>query len=89
MLMEPLAARCEKKMEKKDQFEQYVVPLRRELSKSSQRISQKDNELLLDDPEVSFTSKRISQIYRPYSHDDVAPNSPQEISAPIVRTDDV
>ena len=90
MLMEPLAIRLEKKLEGDAQDEVDAVPLRRETNRASQRASQKDTDSLLDeDPDVSFTSERISRVYKSFKREDSVPRGPQRTSAPIAATDDV
>ena len=90
MLLEPLVLRCEKKLERDSLDEVDAVPLRRETRKPSQRTSQKDSDSLLDeDPDVSFTSERISRVYRSIKRENSVPRSPERTSAPIAKTDDV
>ena len=90
-LMEPLVFRCERKLEKRDSLDAIdAVPLRRETRKPSQRTSQKDSDSLLDDdPDVSFTSERISRVYRSFKRENSEPRTPERTSAPIARADDV
>lgn len=88
MLIEPLVIRCEKQTDAAEEDDIDAVPMRRETSKNTP--SQKDTDSLLEeDNDVSFTSERISQIYKPYTRQDSMPRSPQRTSAPLAMSDDV
>ena len=88
ILIEPLVIRCEKKMESEED-EVDAVPLRRQSSKTMPKPSQKDTDSLLDEDDIQFTSRRISQIYKPYRDDNSQRGSQKRTSAPLATEDDV
>ena len=90
ILAEPLVIRCEKKLypPSDDIDDVDAVPLRRQSSKSTPKPTPNDTDSLLeDDPDISFTSHRISQIYKPYRRENSQPESPRRTSAPLATGD--
>lgn len=90
MAMEPLFERLCGLNKPEPDVEQEVIdqmPLRIR-NKSSPPLADDTGSLLEEEVDVSFTSDRISRIYRPYQQDTPS-KSPDRSSAPVVHPSDV
>lgn len=92
MALEPLIERLFGLKKPEPDFEQEIIdqmPLRRSIrNKSSPPLADDSGSLLEEDVDVSFTSERISRIYRPYQPDTPS-RSPSRTSAPVVHPNEV
>lgn len=91
VLLEPCIKRCCMRPESEEEYLDMLgnVPLRH-APKPILPLKDEDNDgsLLEEDVDISFTSHRISKIYRPYKPES-PPQSPLNTSAPIVDPSEV
>lgn len=89
VLMEPCIKRCCMRPETDEEYLDMLgnVPLRH-APKPKPPVDEEDGSMLEEDVDISFTSHRISKIYRPYKPES-PPESRHDTSAPIVDPSEI